>query len=48
MPLDRGGAENANVYELAVVRETVVQKFLAEKTVESRDVDIERGQLLPS
>jgi len=47
MTFDGGGAENANIHELAVVRKTVVQKFLAEKTVESRNVNIQCGQLLP-
>jgi len=45
---DGGGSEDANVEKFVVVRETVVEKFLAEKTVEARDVDVERGQLWPS
>lgn len=45
---DRGGGEDANVEKFVMVRETVVEKFLAEKTVEARNVDVERGQLWPS
>jgi hypothetical protein len=41
-------AENADVYELALVGQTIVEEFLAEKTVKPRDVYVERGQLLPS
>lgn len=45
---DGGDAEDANVEKFIVVGETVVEKFLAEKTVKARDVDVERGQLWPS
>ena len=46
--LDGGGREDANVQKFVVMGEAVVQKFFAEKTVEARDVDVERGQLWPS
>jgi hypothetical protein len=45
---DGRDAEDANVYEFAVVGLAVVEELLAEKTVEPGDADIERGQLLPS
>lgn len=45
---DGGGGKDADVYEFIVVRKAVVEKFFAEKTVEARDVDVERGQLWPS
>ena len=45
---DGRGGEDANVEKFVVVGKTVVEKFLAEKTVEARDVDVERGQLWPS
>ena len=41
-------AENANVHEFILVGLSVVEEFLAEKTVEPQDVNVERGQLLPS
>ncbi len=40
-------AENENVYEFILVGLSVVEEFLAEKTVEPRDVNVEGGQLLP-
>ena len=46
--LDARGGEDANIEKFTVVRKTVVEKFFAEKTVEARDVDVERGQLWPS
>ncbi len=45
---DGGDAEDANVEEFTVVGKAVVEKFFAKKTVEARDVDVERGQLWPS
>jgi hypothetical protein len=46
--LDRGDSQNADVEEFIVVSQAVVEEFFSEKTVEARNVDVERGQLLPS
>ena len=46
--LDGGDGEDADVEEFIVVSEAVVEEFFAEKTVETRNVDVERGQLWPS
>lgn len=46
--LDGGDGEYADVEEFIVVSEAVVEELLAEKTVEARNVDVERGQLWPS
>jgi len=45
---DGRDSEDADIDEFIVVSEAVVEEFLAEKTVEAGNVDVERGQLLPS
>ena len=45
---DGGNCEDADIEEFIVMVQAIVEEFFAEKTIEPRDVDVERGQLLPS
>lgn len=47
MTFDRGDSKNAYVYKLAVMGETVVEKFFSKETIEAWNVRIERRQSFP-